>query len=185
MRKRGPRGEQPVLRILFGELRRDSRRLPVGRRHHQLLVEALHIPAAVAEIHRQPVEQFRMARPRAHDAEILGRLHDPGAEYFLPHAIDGDPRGQRIGRAHRPLRQAEPVERRAGGQRRQEMRHRRPNPLGARVVDAASQHVGIRKSGRFLADQRNVAVFRKAVQFAVERGELCRQERVVSSRCAK
>ena len=96
MRKRGPRASKTVLGILFSKLRRDAGRLAIGRRQHQLLVEAFHIPAAVAKIHRQPVEQFRMTRPRSHDAEILGGFDDSRSKYFLPHPVDRNPCGQRI-----------------------------------------------------------------------------------------
>jgi hypothetical protein len=38
------------------------------------------------------------------------------------------------------------------------MRNPRPNPLGARVVDSAGQHIRIGESGPLLADQREIAV---------------------------
>ena len=46
-------------------------------------------------------------------AEIFGRLHQARAEIHLPIAVDGDARGERMRRIDQPLRQSEPVERRA------------------------------------------------------------------------
>ncbi len=89
----------------------------------KLLVEAFHIPAAVAEIHRQPVEQFRMARARSHNAKILGGFYDARPKYFLPHSVDCNPCGQRIAGTDGPFCQPKPVRRRTGRKRRQEMRN--------------------------------------------------------------
>src|SRR5207302_10964009 len=62
-------GEKTILWILFSKLRRYASGLPVGRRHDELPIKALHIPAAIAEIDGQPVQQFRMARPCSHHPE--------------------------------------------------------------------------------------------------------------------
>ena len=50
----------------------------------------------LAELDGQPVEQFRVARLLALRAEVLGRLHEPGAEEHLPVAIDRHARRQRM-----------------------------------------------------------------------------------------
>ncbi len=58
------------------------------------------------EFGRQPIEQFRVRRQRAHVAEIAGRFDDPLAEMIVPDAVNdgapckrvariGDPFGQR------------------------------------------------------------------------------------------
>ena len=50
----------------------------------------------VAELDGQPVEQLAVDRVFALDAEVLGRLHDPGAEGMLPHPVDLHAGGQRV-----------------------------------------------------------------------------------------
>ena len=42
-------------------------------------------------------------------AEIVGGLDEAGAEDLLPHAVDGDARGERMLRTEQPLGEAEPV----------------------------------------------------------------------------
>src|SRR3712207_8821629 len=44
----------------------------------------LHIPPALDELAGQPVEQLGVAGLLALDAEVLGRLHQPGPEEPLP-----------------------------------------------------------------------------------------------------
>ena len=141
-----PPGQETVLWILFDKLWGCTRRLPVGRRQNQLLIEAFHIPAAIPEIHGQPIKQFWMTGPRAHHSKILSGFHDPSSKYFLPYAVHRYPRGQRIGWTNRPLRQAAPVRGCTGRQRWQKMRHTGAHPLRARVVDSAGQHIRIGES---------------------------------------
>ena len=63
------------------------------------------------------------------------------------------------------------------------MRYARPNTFGTRVVDSASQHIGIGESWRFLADERNVAIFGEPSSSLVERRQVARSEtRTISSR---
>ena len=51
------------------------------------------------ETRGQIVQQFGMAGPVAHLAEVAGRAHDARAEMIEPDAIHHHARGQRIGRA--------------------------------------------------------------------------------------
>ncbi len=51
-------GQQQILRI-FGQLFRSRlRALPIGCGHHHQLIHVLHVPAALTELHSQPVQQF-------------------------------------------------------------------------------------------------------------------------------
>ncbi len=46
-----------------------------------------------AELDGQPIEQLRMRRQLAGDAEISGRFDQPRAEHFLPEAVHRHTRG--------------------------------------------------------------------------------------------
>ena len=117
-----------------------------------MLEEALHVPARLAEIDRQPVEQFGMRRQLARDAEVAAGAHDARAEHLLPEAVDGDARRQRMLRPQQPLGEAEPVARQVRRHRRQGVRRRRLHLVAALVVLAAEQHVRLRLFGTFLHD---------------------------------
>src|SRR5439155_27318796 len=73
-----------VVRVLLALLRRRGRRLTVGRRRHDQLEELLDVPAALAELDRQPVEQLGVTGRLAAGAEVAGRAYQAGAEHFLP-----------------------------------------------------------------------------------------------------
>ena len=64
--------------MFFGSLRsflrRYGRGLPVRRRRDDQREQLLHIPAGLAELDRQPVEQFGMRRRLRLRAEVVGRL---------------------------------------------------------------------------------------------------------------
>ena len=61
--------------------------MPAKRlRHHELLHEPLHVPARIAKIGRQPIEQLRMARRLPLRAEIVARLHQARAEQICCHS---------------------------------------------------------------------------------------------------
>ena len=88
--------EQAVLGILLELLRRGRGRLAIGRRRDHQLEELLHVPARLAELDGQPVEQLRMrwaARPEPKSPAVL---HQARAEDLLPEAIDRDAGRQRI-----------------------------------------------------------------------------------------
>ena len=57
-----------------------------------------HVPAALHEIDRQPVEQFGMAWVLALGAEVSGRCDEAGAEEHFPESVHGDARGERVSR---------------------------------------------------------------------------------------
>ena len=100
----------------LGETRATCGALSIRGRRHDFFDEAFDVPAVVAEIDGQPIEQFGMARVLALGAEVGGGGDDAGAEEDLPEAIYFDAGGERM-LAHRdPLGEAEAVG--AGGRRR-------------------------------------------------------------------
>ena len=101
----------------------------------------LHVPAGFAELDGQPVKKFGVAGGLALRAEILGGLHDAGAEDLLPKAIDGDTGSERIRIIDEPLREAETV---AGKRRVHRRKHARRGGLdlfALLVVHAAIEDV--------------------------------------------
>jgi hypothetical protein len=73
----------------------------VGLGHHHQLVDRLDPPAALHELHCQPVEQLGVRRRVAHLPEVLERRDDAAAEVLLPDAIDDDAGGERVSSIHR------------------------------------------------------------------------------------
>ena len=69
-------GEQPVVRVDVAQLGPEPRVLPVGRRHDHQPDHVLDVPAALAELDGQPVEQLGMDRPLALRAEVLDQAAD-------------------------------------------------------------------------------------------------------------
>src|SRR5262245_31428917 len=98
-----------------------------------------------------------MARRLALGAEVLGGLHQAGAEELLPESVDRDPRGQGVARVGQPLREAKAVLWRPVGQGRQEARRRAIDLVRLAVVLAALQEVRRPHLGTFLEDQRRRA----------------------------
>ena len=92
---RKPR-EQPVLRIDPVEISPSLGGLPIGRGVHDQPVHRLHVPVALGEAYRQPVEQLRMGRAVAVIPKILHRPHETLAKVMLPNTIDSHPRSQRL-----------------------------------------------------------------------------------------
>jgi hypothetical protein len=160
--------EEQILRIFQKLLGRGLRALPVGGGHHHQLVHVLDVPAALTELDRKPVEQFGMRRPLAHDAEVFRRLNEPGSEHFVPHAVHGDARGQRIVRTDGPLRKRQAVMRLAGRQRREIVRRVRFHSLSARGIDAARKDVGVGERRLFPRHKRQVAALGELVQLRVQ-----------------
>ena len=100
-------------------------------------------PAVIQEPRREPIEQFGMRRSLPHNPEVIGCLHKSGAEQLIPHAIDGDPRRQRVLGAYRPFRQGQPIVGLTARQRRQVVRCVGLYALGARRVHASRQNVSV------------------------------------------
>ena len=53
-------------------------------------------PPPSRKVSREPVEQFRVGRGRAHPAEVVGRVDQTPAEVLLPDPVDDRPPGQRV-----------------------------------------------------------------------------------------
>jgi len=66
-------------------------------------VHGLEAPAAGDELRREPVEQLRMRRLGAVDAEVAGRVHEAGAEVVVPDAICHYAGRQRILHGRQPF----------------------------------------------------------------------------------
>ncbi len=73
---------------------RPTRRLAIGGRQHDLPMQPLDAPAILDEVHRQPVEQFRMRRQAPRATEIAQRLDDAATEVMMPDAIHEDARSK-------------------------------------------------------------------------------------------
>ena len=101
-------GEQLVVRIALPQLLGQRGRLPVRRRHHHQLEHVLDVPAALAELDCQPVEQLRMTGPSALRAEIFERLDESLAEQQLPEPVDEYAGDQRVVGGSQPLGEIEP-----------------------------------------------------------------------------
>ena len=145
-------GEQAVVGVFLEHLGRHRRAALVGRAGHDQLVHRLHVPLAVDEFHRQPVEQLGIARPFGLRPEVLRSLHEADAEEAFPGAVDPDAAGQRVFPVDEPAGEAQAVVRFAGGHRR-EGAEEGAFDLGADlVVFAAKEHEGVTRLRQFLHD---------------------------------
>ena len=115
--------------------------MAIRRGCHQQLEEALDVPALLAELDGEPVEQLGMAGCVAGDAEIPAGPHQAVAEHLLPEAIHRDAGRQRVLRTEQPLRKAQAVVRQIGRHRRQRMRRFGLHLVAPLVVVAAVQNV--------------------------------------------
>ena len=97
-----------------------------------------------------------MRGPLSHDSEIFRCLHQPCAEKFVPHTIDGDAGGEGVLWARGPFRQSETIARGICGQWEKKVRRVGFNSLGARRVHTTRQHMSIRDGGLFPGNQRQV-----------------------------
>ena len=96
-----------------------GRALAIGSARHDQPHEALHIPTALDEINREPIEQLRVRGPIALQTKIGQRADQAFAKKQLPDAIHRHPGGERIFLHRDPLREPESVLRRTGRHRRQ------------------------------------------------------------------
>ena len=71
-------------------------------------MNALHAPAALYELRGQPIQQFRMCRPLAHDSEVTRSRDDPASEMVLPNPVRHHAGRQRIGGIRQPAAQGGP-----------------------------------------------------------------------------
>ena len=140
--------EQAVRRVALDLCARGGRALPVGRAGDDEFHQPLHVPAALAEFDGEPVEKLGVRWSVAHDAEILGRFDESGAENFLPEAVHRHARGERVCGRDKPLREAETVQRRVFGERMQCCEHGGLQLVLRLVVLAAGQQACHRLGAR-------------------------------------
>ena len=123
-RNRGPRASRRFSGSFAQQLRRDRRRLAVGRRRDDQACISFARPSRTRGT-RPPASRAAPGATGSSPCEPKSSavLTRPGAEEHLPVAVDGDAGGQRVLGSTQPLRQAEPIGRwRRPGQRRQRRR---------------------------------------------------------------
>ncbi len=115
-----------------------------------MLEQPLDVPAVLAELDGQPVEQLGMRGQLAGHAQVARGFDQARAEHFLPEAIDGDARGQRMIRPQQPLGKAQAVARQIGGEGGQDVGRVGFHLVAPLVVLAAEEDEGHRFVGLFL-----------------------------------
>ena len=95
-------GQQPVLRIGRELLRMDLRRPLERLARHDHPHEPPRVPAAVAVLRGQPIEEFGMARRLTLEAEVFARLDEPRTEQLLPEPVGRQPGRERLLGRHEP-----------------------------------------------------------------------------------
>ena len=100
--------QQRIGGIALDQLLRAARGLLVGFRGDNQAMHVPNIPARVAKLGSEPVQQSRMARTFALRSEILGSRHQAPPEVLLPDPIDSDARRQRIVVREQPAGEFEP-----------------------------------------------------------------------------
>ena len=117
--------------------------------------------AVVDEILRQVIEQFRVGGPLAVQPEVAWRVHQAGAEVFLPHAVDDHP--ERNG-----------LRRDAAGKLKSSATFRERDPFGAQHRQKSAGH-RVAEPGRVAAQVHLQVDGLLDVTHAVHVGELGRQ----------
>ena len=146
-----PPGQEPVFGVQPFLLGTDPGGLTVGPGGHHQSVEGLHAPTTIHELHRQPVQQLRMAGACTRPAEIPQGFNDSPAKVVAPDPIDHHPGRQGMVAVHQPFGQGQtssglfgsrpgglhPERSSAVGQHR---RHPRPHqPARTRIVSPLEQ----------------------------------------------
>ena len=108
--------EQAVFGIALAEHARDRRRGPrslaISGGGDDRPMQRLEPPAGARQLHRKPVEQRGMRRPRALGSEVLAGLDQAAAEVLRPDPVRSHPADQWIGVAGEPAREREAIARR-------------------------------------------------------------------------
>ena len=107
--------------------------------------------AVVAELGRQPVEQFGMSRLRAIAAKVVGRVDDSTSKVVVPKTIGDRTPGEHVARAGEPIRQRSPaapfvvgIRQREFGWKAGHTRERAGTDRLAGLLDVASPQYGDR-----------------------------------------
>jgi len=90
-------------------LRSDLGGLPVGGRGDHQAQQVFQIPAAVHQLHRQPVEEFRVGRRFALGTEFFTGSHQTDSKDRFPKAVGDHSGGQGVAFVHQPPSQFETV----------------------------------------------------------------------------
>ncbi len=100
-------GEQTVVGIAGEEIGGDAGRLSIGGGGDEETDEGLGVPAGVAVVECEPVEEIGMTGHFALGTEILGGADEAFAEELLPETIGGDAGGEWVVRAEEPAGEVE------------------------------------------------------------------------------
>src|SRR5258706_7127533 len=107
MKRKAP--EHFIIGIDPGSLLTESRGLLIGARCQDEAMQLLEAPTVAHEFAGQPVEQSRVGRALAFQAEIARGSHNSAAEMILPDPVYHDARRQRIIRVGQDVRQRWPA----------------------------------------------------------------------------
>ena len=113
----------------------------------------LDVPSRFYKFDRQVIEELRVCRSIAHDAEILSSPHQPGSEERLPKAIDGHPGCQGMVWVHQPVSESQAVRGSSSRQGRQHCWDCRLDLGQGPGVITTLEDLGTRGGGAFLHDQ--------------------------------
>ena len=116
-------GDEHIVGIAFLQLSRCHRVLSIGRREHHHAMHALHVPLAIDEFNRQPIEQIAIDRNVTANSEVARGRHQAAPEILLPHAIHHDACRQWIVLGDNPPGEAEAIAGRGLRHRREICRH--------------------------------------------------------------
>src|SRR5437868_2531090 len=104
-------------------------------------MQVFQAPAAVHELHGEPVEQFGMGRRLTLRAQIFRGGYEAGAEVGLPDSVHDGPRRRRSFSVYEPLGECESRWNGVGWLRVQERGHTTVNELGRLQEIPSSQDV--------------------------------------------
>ena len=120
-------GQPRIVGIPFSEFGAGLRRLPVGRRSHDQLVQPLQSPgtvSGVSETEGEPIEQLGMGGTLPLTAEIIIGGDDPTAEILLPDSVDARTGSQWVVRRDQPACEIKPVGNLSAGSQRRKIGRR-------------------------------------------------------------
>src|SRR5439155_1364384 len=86
--------EQAIIGIDLGFLRIERGVLEISRTGHDEPVQRFQCPTSIHELAREPLEQFRMRRQFAANAEIVHRADESLCKMMLPNAVYDNSRNE-------------------------------------------------------------------------------------------
>ncbi len=142
--------QEAVFRVARENLRREPRRLPIGRARDHQPEHGLRVPTGPGKLRRQPVEELGVARRLTLRAEVVDGLDQSRAEEHLPVAVDRHPGRQRIAAVDQPPGQAKAVGIRSVRPRRKPSDRAWPHLLSRFIVLSPNEQVRRARSRQFL-----------------------------------